>query len=131
MAETKKAVVLNTVGVPYEVTEFKGKERGLDFYYDLLECRCIDFPYAKRLPNKYCLVVDDEGLFKEEPIVNPIASALYGMDEHGQPIVGKAMIAKNNPTEDGLETVGLTDEEAQEVLSICGFAVMEMLSKQS
>ena len=91
------------------------KEAGLDFYYQNLDCDTIDiveahglaeFPELKNL----CLVCDDEGIFKGCKL-NGIASLLYGFMEHGQPLVGHVMVCKSEYTDDGIETIGMTDDD--------------------
>ena len=91
------------------------KEAGLDFYYQNLDCDTIDiveahglaeFPELKNL----CLVCDDEGIFNCCKL-NGIASLLYGFMEHGQPLVGHVMVCKSEYTDDGIETVGMTDDD--------------------
>ena len=58
----------------------------------------------------YCLVFDDEFLLKREAILNPIASYLYGYQEHGQPLCGNVLIMKNYLTPSGdLDTIGLSE----------------------
>lgn len=105
-----------------EIVVFEDRDK-LGWWYKLLDCSCVDIvdPYGlndladknglKSIPGRYCIVVDDEGLFKPEPRVNPIGSMLYGADTHGQPLVGDVLVAKNLETEDGIETVGMTAAE--------------------
>ena len=54
---------------------------------------CIEVVHPKYLPEGLCMVIDDEGLLKGYAI-NSIASILYGTPEHGQPIVGTAVILR-------------------------------------
>ena len=54
----------------------------------------IEVVHPKYLPEGLCMVVDDEGLLKGFS-VNKIASVLYGTPEHGQPIVGNAVILRD------------------------------------
>ena len=58
------------------------------------------------------MAVDEEGLFKETPFINPFASWLYGYQKHGNPIVGKALILKEVMTDDGMDSELLDDDEA-------------------
>lgn len=102
-----------TVGVemPFE------KGAGLDFYYKNLNCELIDIVDAHGLASypelsDLCLVCDDEGIFNSGA-VNAVASLLYGYMEHGQALFGNVLVCKNHYTEDGTETVGLTDEEME------------------
>ena len=131
-----KFAVLLTVedGIPsFRVREFyDGGGSKLDYFYKEIKCKCIDIvnPYALKdyEPLKdLCLVVDDEGLLKEEPKVNPIASLLYGVDKHGQGIFGDALVCKNIYTEDGIETGSLTIEEVQ----LLDFKVQELIKEHN
>lgn len=115
--EKTYAVYMPAIGEP-EIVEFKAKEEGLGYYYRTIDCGTIDIVHTV-LEGK-CLVVDDEGLFKEEPAVNMPASLLYGFLEHGQPIVGNALLCKDSYTPEGTETVGLSHDEALAVLEIFG-----------
>ena len=116
-----KALLVHPAGMVEEV--IFPKEDKLEWYYQQLSCDCIDIvrPYGleavanmydlKSLLGKFSLVVDDESLLKPKPEVNPIASILYGCDDHGQPLFGKVLIVKDEETEDGIESVGLDDSE--------------------
>ena len=69
----------------------------------------------KRLKPPYCMMVDDEGVYKELP-VNYVGSYLYQTDKHGHPIVGDIYIFKDKIHACGDYTVtGLTDEELEQV----------------
>lgn len=61
---------------------------------------------------EYCLIFDEEFLLKRKAVLNPIASYLYGYQEHGQPLCGNVLVMKNYITPDNdLDTVGLTEED--------------------
>lgn len=66
------------------------------------------------LKRPYCMIVNDEGLLRGLP-VNPLASELYGVRYHGQPIVGTAVFMKDGYTEDGPDIVSLTNDEAEQI----------------
>lgn len=53
----------------------------------------------------YAMVVDDEGLFNNGNQCNPVASVLYGVMEHGQPIVGDILFAKNSNGPDDFQDI--------------------------
>lgn len=61
------------------------------------DCRDIDIKdILDSLELKeYCLIFDDEFLLKGKAILNPIASYLYGYQEHGQPLCGNVLVMKN------------------------------------
>ena len=116
-----KAVLIRVNGF-VTVEDFPYEEK-LQWYYKKIGCDCIDIvkPYGietvvdmyglKAYMDKFCLIVDDEGMLKDNPKVNPIASLLYGADDHGQVLFGDVLVAKDEETEDGIETVGLDDSE--------------------
>ena len=81
------------------------------------DCTMVDIVECHGLGEmlEYCLVCDEEFLLKGNPVVNPIASYFYGLQDHGQPLCGNVLIMKNKYTEDGLETVGL---EAKDIAKI-------------
>lgn len=66
------------------------------------------------LKEPLCMIVDDEGLLKNRPF-NPIASSLYGFQFHGHPIVGVAVIMKDEYVNGGRDIVGLSDDEASRI----------------
>lgn len=112
-----------TVGglAPVKVLDFERNGKELDFFYKHVECDCIDIVKAMAFDNDpkladICMVVDDEALCKGEPVINVIASLLYGYLEHGQPIAGNVLICKDVYTEEGTETGGLTEEEVSAVM---------------
>lgn len=70
----------------------------------------IEVVHPKYLPGGLCIVVDDEGLFKESPI-NRAASAIYGTLEHGHPIVGDAVILREAFVNGERNFVGLTEDD--------------------
>ena len=116
-----KGLLIKANGIS-EIVEFPEKDK-LGWYYETLGCDCIDIvaPYGvdeiakkhdmRSIIGKFCLVVDDEGLLKDEPVVNPIASLMYGCDIHGQALFGDVLVGANLETVDGVETVGLTDND--------------------
>ena len=107
-------VKIPETGTELWTVEVSGKDN-LEFWYEELDCRLVDIVDAIELPG-YCLIVDDEGLMKDQPQMNNIASLLYGFLQHGQPIVGGAIIGKNLQTENGMETIGMSEQEAEELI---------------
>lgn len=61
----------------------------------------------------YSLVVDEEGLLNDNEI-NPYASLMYGILEHGQPIVGTALMLKEGIVNGEPDLIGMTSEECAE-----------------
>lgn len=76
-----------------EVEEFN-LDKQLDQMYQIIGCSTIEIV---RLPhNTGCLIVDESGLLKKDPQLNPMAALLAG-----QPIVGTALLGGIRCTEDG------------------------------
>lgn len=108
-------------GVFFKVSEVEvGEEIELETYYKNLDCEHIDIvePYGldEEGRRKYCLIVDDEALLKENPQINFFGSLLYGVLNHNQPLSGKVLVGKNKYTKDGLCTVGLEEEDMKYIL---------------
>lgn len=70
----------------------------------------IEVVRPKYLPEGFCMVVDDEGRLKGSA-VNNIASVLYGTPEHGQPIVGNAVILREGFVNGERDFVDLNDDD--------------------
>ena len=68
----------------------------------------IEVVHPQYLPEGLCMVVDDEGRLKGSA-VNNIASVLYGTPEHGQPIVGNAVILREGFVAGELDFMSLDD----------------------
>ena len=71
--------------------------------------------YPRRLKEGFVMVVNEEGLLKELPL-NIVGSYLYESDKHGQPIVGNVIILKLGHFQGEPDVVGLTDDEANEIM---------------
>ncbi len=67
-------------------------------------------PKGLQLP--YCMMVNEEGRLMNLP-VNLLGSYLYGVLQHGQPIVGDILFLKEGYHEGEPDVVGMTKEEAQ------------------
>lgn len=77
---------------------------------------CIEVVHPKYLPEGLCMVIDDEGLLKGYAI-NSIASILYGTPEHGQPIVGTAVILREGFVAGELDFMSLDDGDEVGLIS--------------
>lgn len=98
-----------------EVVKREENESVLHFCCRAIGCGTIDIVSAGRLNKKFCMVVDDEGLFAAEPALNVLASYFYGMCEHGQPIVGNAVLLRNVKTDEGMDTGWFTKAQADKI----------------
>lgn len=72
----------------------------------------FEIVHPRNLPRPFCMIVDDNGLLKELPL-NLTGSYLYGMHEHGAPIVGDIVLLKDVMTSDGPDVGWLTDEDVK------------------
>ena len=67
-----------------------------------------EYPYRGRCrPN---MLVDEEGMYHDLKF-NPVGSWLYQTDMHGCSILGNIIIAGETETEDGLDIIGLSDDQ--------------------
>lgn len=112
----KLAILLKETG-EIEVIDVP-EDKGLQFYYQNINCELITIVNAMYLGEKYSLVADDEGLLQAEPKVNMLASILYGYLKHGQYLVGNVLVMKDEFNDEGLDTVGLDKAEAAVILGI-------------
>lgn len=78
-------------------------------------CNCIEAVKAAGIKHPYRLLVDEEGILKEKPVLNFLASYLYGTHHHGQPIVGNAVIVAEEVLQNGDHDLRLlTKKEAED-----------------
>ena len=82
--------------------------------YDLIGCNTVQLVplYPDRLPKGYEALCDEETYGKTK-IFNPLASWLYGCDDHGVPIVNNAIIFKLKKSGD--DFTWMTEEEARKI----------------
>lgn len=116
-----KKLLLLTEGAFFKIIDVEVEEEiELETYYGNLDCDCIDIvePYGldEDGRSKYCLIVDDEALFKENSQINFLGSLLYGILKHSQPLVGKVLVGKIKHSEKGVITNGLDKEDVKYIL---------------
>lgn len=97
-----KAIVIKTSGSIYPVTLTKPLYRSAGAIVN----DNIEVVRPINLKRPYVMICAESGLLKEMPL-NLIASYLYGMQHHGNPIVGDVIIMR----EDGINLLGLEDLE--------------------
>ena len=90
-----------------------------DWMKDKIGCDWIEIVHPMRLPEGFVMIVDEEGLLKENEL-NPVGCWFYKTDVHGEPIVGDILILKEEEGDDGIECVGMTDDEVAEIFSLIG-----------
>lgn len=65
---------------------------------------------------EFVLLVDESGALKDDRMMNPCASELYGWRRHGVRIYGDALVAKEIRTPDGdYDLAGLDDDDIDTV----------------
>ena len=105
------------IGLDLSVDAVKISGGLLDWLYKQIGCRIVQMvqiPADIFGRDDIILMVDEEGLLKEDPHGNLVASILCG-----QTIVGNAVLLRVGETEDGdLDWMGFEAEEAAKV--ICG-----------
>lgn len=109
------AILLDGKKAP-QVIEFTAEQdtdKELEYFYEKIGCDCIDIVHTSL--DDTCIVVDDEGLFKQPLEINVIASMLYGFQVHGQPIVGKGVLTAEICTMNGAKCVGFDYEVAHKL----------------
>ena len=76
--------------------EIKPDEDILSCTYRGIGCNTVEFVEPDELTKRgMVMLVDEEGKLREgSKFINCVASFLYGSQEHGDPIVGNAMIVK-------------------------------------
>lgn len=70
---------------------------------------------CRNLPEPFVMICNEEGLFQDNITVNPVASAFYGIEQHGQPIVGTVVILREEETEEGADLVSLKKGDPQKI----------------
>lgn len=105
-------VLIPADGLFAQAVEANENEKVMDYAYRVIGCDLVDNPRTS-LSEEYCMFVDDEGLLTENPRPNMIASYLYGFCEHGQSIVGNAVVLRDVETDDGYDSTFMSKEEAE------------------
>lgn len=100
----------NTISVEEINTEPKWQA-----FAKLLGCSWIEIVHPRGLQSPLCMIVDEEGLLCDEPKINLVGSFLYGTHIHGSPIVGDIVIAAEGFVDEGVDIVGLDDNEIQKL----------------
>ena len=110
-----KSLFFNVKENQFEVIEIEKPD--LQFFDKKIGCDLIDIAVRKIDGKEFNIVLDEEGLLKEDPIVSAI-------DGNGNPtFVGNLMFFGGETTEDG-GLVGLTDAEIDHILRSVGVAVV-------
>lgn len=91
----KYCVLLNCETRRAEPVKAKSKESLSGIARRLIDCDMLQLVplYPGRLPKGY-VAVCDENAYGKYSAINPIASWLYGADEHGSPVVRNAVVLR-------------------------------------
>lgn len=105
-----KGIVITTKNT-FEVKDFgaplyKTIGKSVDGYIEIVRPRFLS--------ESYILVVNEEGLIRHLP-VNLFGCWVYDTIHHGSPICGNAVLMKEAHTEEGIDIVGLTDDEVKTI----------------
>lgn len=82
----------------------------------------IEIVHPVRLEQPYCMIVNEEGVLLNLPI-NSFGSFLYGMDYHGNPILGDIVLVKEGIDSDGERDILGLDE--QDIKGLCDMVSTE------
>lgn len=89
----------------------------LEWCYSQIGADIIETVNPQGLEYPYMLIMDEEALLRNRPVVNFLASWLYKTQEHGHPICGTVLIMQHIMTPDGPDIGGVPYDEAQELAS--------------
>lgn len=89
----KACIYLSTHSFEPQIVPVQGEDI-MDTVCKMIGCEWVEVVHPRRLSEQYAVLVDEEGLLKASPVFNEIASYLYEIEQHGQPIVGDAVIVR-------------------------------------
>lgn len=78
----------------------------LDFYYQEIDCRCIEIVRMPKLRKKHVFVIDEEGRLKDDAELNFIASIMYG-----EPLFGTVLMCKEDLRDGEPDIIGFDEHE--------------------
>lgn len=113
----KSALIIKVKDGATTISRVPFEKGTLEYYYKEIGCEIIDIAHAYGLSIDADIIIDDNGLFGDNPEINAVASIAYGYLEHGQPIVGNAIICKPHQTTDGIDETGFEDDEADKIMN--------------
>ena len=109
-----KAIKLYTDG-HIAVVDVPADKSLLDWFYEQIGCSCIENVYPRGLKDPYMLVMDEEALLKDSPVINYMASWLYETHKHGHPICGTVLVMQRVMTSEGPDIGEIPEKEASEL----------------
>lgn len=114
-----KTALLITTDEKFREIPFENK---LEFYYKHIDCDIIEVTHPRMLykigdlSNKFIMIVDEEGVLKDNPKLNVYASAFSGIS-----LYGNVMIVKDT----GKDFDGLTRKDHEKLAT----AIRKLLKK--
>jgi len=90
-----------------------------DWAAKTIGCEWVENVHPRRLPEGFCMIVDEEGLLKPNEL-NHVGSWFYETDKHGEPIVGNVLILKEVYGDEGPEWAGMDDDEVDKIFNLIG-----------
>lgn len=114
-----KAIKLRTDG-HIEIIDVPQQRRLLDWLYLQIRCDTVETVYPRGLQEPYMMVMDEEALLKDHPIINFLGSWLYETQKHGHPICGTVLVMQRVMTWDGPDIGGIPEEEARKLADSIG-----------
>ena len=106
-----KAIKLYTNGT-IDIIDVPQQRSLLNWFYLQIKCSTIETVYPRGLEEPYMLVMDEEVLLKDRPVINYLASWLYETQKHGHPICGTVLVMQRVWTYDGPDIGGIPEDEA-------------------
>lgn len=110
-----KAIKLMQGVSAMEVIEIEN-DNFLDECYKHINCRCIDIVTGSHKGEYVDIVVDDEGLLRDDTIVNPIAWYLYSKCDPDYLIVGNALLVGTNEDGETIDVPQLFIDEHDDII---------------
>lgn len=95
------------------------KENYLQWGYQQIGCDMVECVRPRGLPEGMVFFTDEEGLLKDSPKLNLMASYFYGTLEHCQPIVGNCIILREVDGPDSYDFDCLSAEDANKWYDYC------------
>lgn len=110
-----KAIKLMKGVSAMEVVEIESDDF-IDECYKYINCRCIDIVTGSHKGEYVDIVIDDEGLLKDNAIINPIAWYLYSKCNKRYPIVGNAILIGTNEDGETIDVPQLFIDEHDDII---------------
>jgi len=92
------------------------EKRDLHWYGEQIGAQVVEIVHPTGLKEPYLFMCDEEGRLKKRPVINFLGSWLYGTQDHGSPIVGDIIIARE-VISNGERDIGPMSEGEADVLA--------------